>query len=121
MKRRVILISIVILIIGIVIGIILYFNSDYKLNKDRENNILKVGNEYYEDYYYPSVGEDYVKKYKNSSIKIPLSTIKNSNNLKDKINTKLFDNCDLNNTYVEIIPMSPFGADDYKTRVNLDC
>ena len=121
MKRRLIIICFVVLIIGIVIGIVMYFSSDYRLESDRENNILKVGKEYYEEYYYPSVDEEYIKGYRNSSIKIPLSTIKNSNYLKEKINNKLFDKCDPNNTYIEIIPFSPFGSNDYKTRVNLDC
>lgn len=121
MKRRVVSISIIVLIIGIIIGIILYLNSDYKLNLDRKNNIESVGSEYYENYYYPSVGEDYIKKYMDNSIKIPLSTISNSKDLNSKIKDKLFDKCDVNNTYIEITPVSPFKSDSYKIKVNLDC
>ncbi|MBO5475192.1 MAG: hypothetical protein J5982_01645 [Bacilli bacterium] len=121
MKQKIFLISFVVLIIGIIVGTFIYFKSDYKLERDRESNILKVGKEYYEEYYYPSVGKEYVKGYRNNSIKIPLSTIENSNNLKDKINKKIFDKCDFNNTYIEIIPLSPYESKDYKTKVNLDC
>lgn len=120
MKRKVILISILILILGIITGNILYLNSGYKLNLDRKNNMLKVGREYYEDYYYPSVGLEYVKRYKDTSIKIPLSTINNSN-IKDKIKNKLFDKCDYDDTYVEIVPISPYKDKDYKVEVNIDC
>ena len=121
MKLKVILISVFIIVLGIIIGVVLYFNSDYKLNKDRKNNILTVSKNYYENYYYPSVDEDFFKKYKDKSIKIPLTLINNSNSLKDKINNKLFKACDFNNTYVEIIPESPYGIEDYKVKVNLDC
>ena len=121
MKRRVLLICIIVLIVGIIIGSILYLNSNYKLSLDRKNNIQRVGREYYENYYYPSVGGDYIKKYKDNSIKIPLSTISNSNNLSVKIKDKLFDKCDVNNTYIEITPVSPFKSDSYNIKVNLDC
>lgn len=121
MKLKIIMSSIIIIFIVITISTIFYFNSEYKLNLDRKNNLLNIGCNYYEEYYYPSVGEYYIKKYSEKSIKIPLSTLNNSKDLKDKINNKLFKKCDFNNTYVEIIPNSPYESKDYKTKVNLDC
>ncbi len=121
MRLKVILISLGVIVLGIIIGVILYLNSEYKLNLDRKSNLIKVSNDFYENYYYPSVGEDYVKKYKDNSLKISLSTLKNNNRTNSKIKSKLFKKCDEDNTYVEITPVSPYKSGDYKAKAYLSC
>ena len=121
MRLKVVLISLGVMTIGIIVGVILYLNSEYKLNLDRKNNLLKVSNDFYENYYYPSVGDNYVKKYKDNGLKISLSTLKNNNGINSKINSKLFKKCDEDNTYVEITPASPYKSSDYKAKVKLSC
>lgn len=120
MKKKLILIIIpMIIIICIIIGLVIYFNSNqYKL-KGLENVIKKVGCSYYEDYYYPTLGIEKIKN--NKSIVISLDTIKNTNFFQKNDDLNKLDICDKDNTYVKISPKEPFKSTDYSIEINLDC
>lgn len=119
MKKKVIIAALLTIIVCVVIGSIIYLNSNQYKEKDLEKSLESIGKSYYEDYYYPTIGVDKIKTSK--SIVITLDTIKNTNTYRDNDDLKKLDNCDKDNTYVKVTPIDPFRNVDYKVEIILDC
>ena len=128
--NKVIIIAICAVVV-IAIGIVLKFiNSD---EKKITNSIKTMGESFYTEYYYPSLSKDRDKKelekilsnFKDKGIKINLKNLAIYNNGKYKKEIDSFKNkdkkCNQTGTKVIIYPNSPYGKNDYKIDVELDC
>ncbi len=119
MKKRVMVIG-PLLIIIIMAGL-LFYNSSYRLNRVREQLMKDASITYYENYYYPSVDREYLKKYEDKGIIITLNTLNSNKELKSLIGGNRFKNCDKDKTLAKIIPKSPYNKNNYEIEINLAC
>ena len=119
--------------IVLVAGIILLFvfnggNQEKELTKELET----VGRKFYEDFYYSQIGENdeerakFLSKYSTIGIKVDLEnllrTVENKDEETAKFkNKKTNESCHMTNSKITIYPQDPYGKNDYKIDVVLDC
>lgn len=125
-------------ILCFIFALIMISTKDFKnvKNKKNENNLSQqleeMGKNYYENYYYDQLGttmeeiKESIKQYENSGVKIDLYNLVNfMDEYKDKmeefVNSETDEKCDENNTMIIIYPENPYGKEDYRTEVVLDC
>lgn len=108
-------------------------NQEKKSNKEIEKKLRKdleeMGADFYENYYYETNGDndeerkEFVKKYREMGIKIDLDNLSKSDSdivKENKDEFKKYD-CDKTDTKIIIYPKEPYGKEDYKIEVELQC
>lgn len=131
-KLIIAIISIVLVVIIIAVLVIfsikVFFNTERKLTK----KITNMSKEYYANYY-DQLAENRSKedikkvlsKFTSIGIKINLENLSNFSEGKYKKEVKEFKNgdkkCDTNNTKAIVYPQEPYGKNDYKIEIELDC
>lgn len=124
---RVFLVAILVVIIIILVSLFIFKNREASLDEKLED----LGRTWYETYYWENIAStnekraDALMKYQNIGVTIDLSNLSkypfSEGKIEEFINDKTKEACDLNNTKVRIIPESPFGKENYKIEVTLDC
>jgi hypothetical protein len=133
-KKKIIIIAgaAILAIAVIVLCFVLFGNKEAKNKKELEANLVKLGEAFYEDYYYPSQEKsqkdikEYLAKFKTSGLRINLDNLskisKTDKTLLDKmVNNKTKEKCDFSKTYITILPEEDYGKEDYKIEVKLVC
>lgn len=118
---------IVIIILLLVYIVVLFATKDIRLKKNFKN----LGADFYSNYYYERISKDknskdlevFLKDFENIGIKVSFANLeKYSSKGNEKIIKKLKDaKCDESNSIVTIYPKKPYGKNDYKLDVKLDC
>lgn len=131
LNKKAFITLIIVIIITLIIGLIIFvsISNNKKSNKDKlRENMLKLGTQFYEEFYYPSQEKlhdnikEYVMKFEKSGIKVNLENIAKYSDINtDLLNTMVDEKCDSINTYVIIKPKEPFGKSNYNMEVNLSC
>lgn len=116
----------------LLIGIIFIPNS--KASSNLENQLLDLSVVFYKEYYYKQLANAYdnekliafLDHYSEMGIKVNLANLKEYAAFKDDYQKLVNDfdpnnNCNSKDTYVIFYPITPYGEDDYKTEVILDC
>lgn len=129
-KSNILLISgMIILIILIIIFIVPSFKHKKNYNDDNSNfleeQLKKIGKQFYENYYYSNLSsEEYAKlaNFSNNGIRIDITNLEVIISLDDSIKNQLEkDNCDFDQTKIVIYPKEPYGKQDYSVELELSC
>lgn len=130
-KKLVYICGVVVLAIILVI-IILFMLKNNNKNKI-EKSISSMGEQFYTEYYYPQITKNKSKKeikellskFEKNGIKINLKNLAVFKGGKFKKEIDTFKNkdkeCDKNSSKVIIRPAKPYGKNDYKIEIKLDC
>lgn len=95
----------------------------------------EIGTDFYQNFYYKQIGSDdtsranFLKKFESQGIKVTLDNLtryvpkEEENANKKEENLKVIDGskCDKDVTKVVIYPQDPYGKDDFKIEVQLEC
>ena len=126
-----------ILVVGIVtfsIGLSMK-NKELTSEEKVTQAMEEIGKDFYENFYYKQIGSDetsranFLKKFETQGIKVTYDNLsryvpkeEESANKKEK-NSKIVEefNCDKDVTKVVIYPQDPYGKEDYKIEVQLEC
>lgn len=134
LQRKTIIIgaSILVIIVGIIVALVLLFNSKNK--EEKLEDILKnLGTDFYENFYYNQVGSnekeraEFLKKYKDIGIKVNLDNLfRYQKEEPTEIITKFVNKdtkkeCDRKNSMVIIYPKEPYGKTNYTMDSTLVC
>lgn len=124
-----IVLGIIIIIVLIILCITVFFNKEKVITR----KIKAMGKDYYNNYYYDALSKNRKKeeldtilsKYVETGIKIDLKSLEkySSGKYKEEIKKLKSDKkeCDKSNTAVIIYPQEPYGKNNYKIKVELDC
>ena len=129
-KKIGIIAGVAVVVIAVVVGLILFLGRSNE--KELNANLTKLGKQFYEEFYYPSQEKSqddvkaFVKKFEKIGIKINLENIakisKVDKSLVDSmVNKKTKEKCDVKQSTVTIYPEKPYGKNNYKIEVNLEC
>ena len=129
-KKIGIIAGVAVVVIAVVVGLILFLGRSNE--KQLNANLTKLGRQFYEEFYYPSQEKSqddvkaFVKKFEKTGIKINLENIakisKVDKSLVDSmVNKKTKEKCDVKQSTVTIYPEKPYGKNNYKIEVNLEC
>ena len=129
-KKIGIIAGVAVVVIAVVVGLILFLGRSNE--KQLNANLTKLGKQFYEEFYYPSQEKSqddvkaFVKKFEKTGIKINLENIakisKVDKSLVDSmVNKKTKEKCDVKQSTVTIYPEKPYGKNNYKIEVNLEC
>lgn len=121
-------ISIVMIIFAIIVIIIQKFFTPILTENELKNKIKDAGEEYYETYYEsftPDGSTLFLEQIKDDGMEINLKDlVLNVYDGKDPgyfFNKNTNKMCDYDDTYVTIYPVSPYGKNNYKIKINLEC
>ena len=129
-KRIITIIGFITLIIIVALFIVIWNSGSKKENNSNKsqdeikNELVKLGKNYYDEILYPVAkdSEDYLPAYVNKGIKNTLTSLKDVVTFSEDLTKTLKDNeCNYDNTKIVIYPNEPFGTNDYKVEVELDC
>ena len=116
--------------------IVLLLTSGLRLSKEKklENNLIKLGEQFYTEFYYESTKQsnpdrnmaDYLKTFKKMGIGVSLNTLSTYSDDVDEDIIKSFENvngkaCDKEKTMVIIYPKEPYSKTDYTIEAKLEC
>lgn len=128
-KRYKVLIVVLVLLIG---GLI-YFLIPKDNKEELEQELITMGKEFYEDYYYAGIGKtleeraSFLENHKDHGLKVSLDTLsrydteKNTKKVEDFVNSETDKKCNKEKTMVIIYPKSPYEKEDYKIETILEC
>ena len=128
-KRNIIIMAIALVIINIVVGaILIYNNPKNKLTR----SIKYMGKDFYTNYFYNTLKEgrsnkelsEILERYKDTGIKINLKNLSqfDSSKYKEEIDNMVENNkCIDTKTRAVIYPKAPYGKDNYKIKIELNC
>ena len=128
-KRNIIIAVIVLVIINIIVGaILIYNNPKNKLTR----SIKYMGKDFYTNYFYNTLKEgrsnkelsEILERYKDTGIKINLKNLAqfDSSKYKEEIDNMVENNkCIDTKTRAVIYPKAPYGKDNYKIKIELNC
>lgn len=128
-KRNIIIAVIALVIINIVVGaILIYNNPKNKLTR----SIKYMGKDFYTNYFYNTLKEgrsnkelsEILERYKDTGIKINLKNLSqfDSSKYKEEIDNMVENNkCIDTKTRAVIYPKAPYGKDNYKIKIELNC
>jgi len=128
-KRNIIIIVIALVIINIIVGtILIYNNPKNKLTR----SIKYMGKDFYTNYFYNTLKEgrsnkelsEILERYKDTGIKINLKNLSqfDSSKYKEEIDNMVENNkCIDTKTRAVIYPKAPYGKDNYKIKIELNC
>lgn len=127
-KQLFIKISCSILVVIVLILLLIFLFNNYK-SIHLKNTLGKLGNNYYEGYYYDEIEgndkevKDFLKLFNKTGLKISLRTLSSYDGKKslEKIEEFTFNKCDLDKTYIIIYPNNPYDKDSYKIKKYLEC
>lgn len=131
-KKLVYIICGVVVLAIILVIIILFMLKNNNKNKI-EKSITSMGEQFYTEYYYPQITKNKSKKeikellskFEKNGIKINLKNLAVFKGGKFKKEIDTFKNkdkeCDKNSSKVIIRPAKPYGKNDYKIEIKLDC
>lgn len=122
---------IVILLLVVGIGVIpkLFDNQEEELT----NRLVEIGKDFYEEFYYPQVGENdeekakFLANFSEYGIKVSLNNMARVKSgepddiLAEFKNKRKKQDCDKDASMVVIIPKKPFGKKDYEIKPELVC
>ena len=81
-----------------------------------------------DSYYYDEVAKSndikkFLKKYKDSGLKVNLGSIENyiSSHRGEEVDYSIFDKCDVDKTYATMTPYSPYGKNDITIELEFSC
>ena len=109
------------------------FLSGNSREKELTQMLEDMGREFYEEYYYDGLNktesekEEFFKKYEKQGIKINLKNLSrynskvNEKKIKEFVNPKTNESCDLDSSMVYIYPKKVYGKKDYDIKVQLVC
>ena len=128
-KRVIVCIGFISLIIIVALFITIWNSGSKKDNNvnskdDIKSELIKVGKKYYDETLYPIAkdSEDYLPTYTEKGIKNTLTSISTVVTFSDELTKALKSNeCNYDNTKIIIYPSEPFGTNDYRVEVELDC
>lgn len=130
MNKKVLgLIIVVIIVISL---IVLGLNNTGSAKNKIEASLREMGTDFYENFYYENSGENAndrinaVKVFKEIGIKVSLDNLQRYNmskkvEIKEFINPKTKEKCDIEKTRVIIYPKEEFGKKDYDLKVEVVC
>ena len=130
--KRILITGIIILFL-IIIGTILAFTVGSSTAYTLENELREMGKDFYENFFYDefnsseSEREEFLAKYRTIGFKVNLSNLVRTNKkvneekVKNFVNPKTNEKCDMENTKVTIYPKSPYGKSDYDMEVEIVC
>lgn len=128
-----IVVTVIIILVLILLGTILAFTVGSSVAFNLESEMKEMGKDFYENFYYSELNKseedkkEFLSKFQSLGIKINLSNLARSNKkdneekIKNFVNPKTKEPCDLENSMVIIYPKSPFGQTDYSMEVKLVC
>lgn len=128
-KRNIMIIVIALVIINIIVAsILIYNNPKNKLNR----SIKYMGKDFYTNYFYNTLKEgrsnkelsEVLERYKDTGIKINLKNLSqfDSSKYKEEIDNMVENNkCIDTKTRAVIYPKAPYGKDNYKIKIELNC
>ena len=128
-KRNIIIAVIALVIINIIVGaILIYNNPKNKLTR----SIKYMGKDFYTNYFYNTLKEgrsnkelsEILERYKDTGIKINLKNLSqfDSSKYKEEIDNMVENNkCIDTKTRAVIYPKAPYGKDNYKIKIELNC
>ena len=129
-KRNIIIAVIALVIINIIVGaILIYNNPKNKLTR----SIKYMGKDFYTNYFYDTLKEgrsnkelsEILERYKDTGIKINLKNLSqfDSSKYKEEIDNMINGNtkCIDTKTRAVIYPKAPYGKDNYKIKIELNC
>lgn len=134
-KNRKILVATGVLLLVILVTILFLVFSGSRKSQSLvlSDSLKKLGQEFYEDFYYKQVGTNdeerkaFLEKYKDLGIKVSLDSLARHNKEKtdeiiaEFINKKTNEECDRTNSMVVIYPKDPYGKNNYTIDAILVC
>lgn len=126
------LIIVIIILLGI---LVLLFSINKKMDKNKNNNstnptidiekkISEIGKSYYSGIYYPSITEpkELLSSFTEIGLSINLTNLQVTNEFDENLVKDLKNKkCNYDESRVIFYPNEPFGKEDYKLEVNLEC
>lgn len=92
--------------------------------EELKNKLGILGSTYYQKIYHLEASEEELEELKYTGLKVKLSELIDAiyyEDPKEFVNDKTKKSCNYNTSNVIIYPYSPYGEDDYKMKVNLEC
>jgi len=131
-ERNIILSACLVLAIIIIITIVMLIRTNSpKIRKEAiENDLTKMAQDFYENFYYDSItsdlGTSQISKFEDYGIIIDLNILSRyKQEYSDKINSfkhpKTNQECDREKTKAIIYPKDPYSKTDYDIKIELDC
>lgn len=121
----------ILILIIIVISLVSFYG--YKTHDPYSDDLIKMGKEFYETFYYDQIKSDtndmetFLKQYEEIGIKVNLNILSKYNgNKNDKIiskfvNSKTGNPCNQTDTMVIIYPHKPYDKYSYSIKYELSC
>ena len=101
-------------------------NGETRINNDTfQDELEKIGADFYENYYYSNLSEEEKVKlsnYTDNGIRIDITNLVVIIPIDDSIQNQLRkDKCDFDQTKIVIYPKEPYGKQDYSIELELSC
>lgn len=133
-KNALPIVIIVVVIAVLVIGFAVFKVSGKSLKQDLTNELKTMGEEFYTDFYYTEISKnksknevsEFLGKFSDIGVKVNLDNLSRYDSNKNKEKIKKFKNekgeaCNQTTSQAIIYPKSPYGKNDYRIEVDLDC
>lgn len=134
-KNMVAVCVVAVVLIGVFVAVFMLTKGFGKSLEDKlSKNLTDMGKEFYTEFYYVEISKnksttevaENLEKFKDIGIKINLDNLSRYKDGKFKDMVAEFKNekgtaCNVNNTRAIIYPESPYGKNNYKIEVELDC
>ena len=127
-KEKIIAIVIgAIALIGIIL-IIIFKPFGNNIQAEREVALKELGKKFYEEFYYPQLGngdedarKELLDNFKDTGIKINVDNLSrfNTDGIEDMISK--FDDCNREDSKVTIYPQGDYGINDYRLEIEIAC
>lgn len=119
----------ILIAVGIIVFIIIKVIGSGSQEAKITKNLTKMGKDFYTTYYYPLLVDnkskkeqtEFLERFKDTGIKINIDNLSRFSDGKYKEEIESFKQCKKEGTRAIIYPKSPYGKNDYKIEVELDC